>query len=343
MRSAAITLAIVGTVATVGLFAISEAPASTNLFAIEVTQDNVAFANYLAKYGKSYGTKEEFQFRYEQYQKNMAKVAQYNGQNGNTFRLGINKFTDYTPEEYKVLLGYKPQSKPMTLEASYLSEENTPASIDWREKGAVTPVKDQGQCGSCWAFSATGALEGHYQISNNKLISISEQQLVDCSHDGNNGCNGGEMYLAFDYASKNKMELESDYVYHAKDEKCSYEASKGKMEADHFQRVPKNSPAQLKAALANGPVSVAIEADNEVFQAYDGGILNSKECGTNLDHGVLAVGFGHDEATNQDYFIVKNSWGQYWGDHGFIKIAAVDGEGICGIQMDAVYPIVKKQ
>lgn len=147
----------------------------------------------------------------------MAKVAQFNGQNGNTFRLGINKFTDYTPAEYKKLLGYKPKGQLLLAEATELPVEDAPSSIDWREKGAVTGVKDQGQCGSCWAFSSTGALEGHYFISNGKLPSLSEQQLVDCSKDGNEGCNGGEMYLAFDYAKKSALETEKDYPYKAHD------------------------------------------------------------------------------------------------------------------------------
>jgi len=330
------TLAVVGVVATVAVIALSERPQFTSLFStMELTQDNVDFANFVAKYGKSYATKEEFQFRFDQYLRNMEVIRGENSRNENTFSLGANKFTDYTREEYRRLLGYK--SSAANGDVKYLSAAEAPESIDWRSKGAVTGVKDQGQCGSCWSFSATGALEGAHFIKTGQLISLSEQQLVDCSRDlGNEGCNGGEMYLAFQYAQSNAMDTEADYPYKGVDGTCEASKKQGKFKATGFTRVPKNKKDQLKAAIAQGPVSVAIEADTMVFQFYSGGILNSKSCGTNLDHGVLAVGYGTQNG--QDYYIVKNSWGSSWGSKGYINIAAVDGAGICGIQMDAVYP-----
>ena len=194
------TLAVVGVAATVAVIAVSERAQYTSLFdTMTFSQDNVDFANFLAKYGKSYGTKEEFQFRFEQYMKNMAMIREENSKNDNTFSMAPNKFADYSRAEYKRLLGYK-KSTDAHVKTFELFEA-IPDSVDWRTKGAVTPVKDQGQCGSCWAFSAVGALEGRNFIKNNKLISLSEQQLVDCSTSlGNQGCNGGEMYLAFQYA-----------------------------------------------------------------------------------------------------------------------------------------------
>jgi len=214
-----------------------------------------------------------------------------------------------------------------------------PASVDWRTSGAVTPVKDQGQCGSCWAFSATGSIEGAYAIANKKLVSFSEQQLVDCSTDqGNMGCNGGLMDYAFTYAESAKLETESDYPYTAMDGDCDYQATKGKLELKGFQDVTPNSPAQLEAAVALGPVSVAIEADTSVFQSYTSGIISSAECGTNLDHGVLVVGYGTEG--KKAYWILKNSWGAQWGEDGYFRILKTNksDEGICGLQMQPSYP-----
>jgi cathepsin L len=144
------------------------------------------------------------------------------------------------------------------------------------------------------------------------------------------------MGLAMDYTAKSPLELEGDYPYKAVDQSCKYDKSKGKSSNKGHTNVKPNSAADLKAAIAEGPVSVAIEADTFVFQFYSGGILNSKSCGTNLDHGVLAVGYGSDNG--KPYYIVKNSWGASWGENGYLKIAVVDGAGICGIQMEPVFP-----
>ena len=333
----AITLAVVGTVAAVAVLALQDTPSYTSLFNMEVTQDNVDFANYLAKYGKSYGTKEEFQFRFEQYKRNVEMMALHNTNGDNTFTLAPNKFADYTPSEYRRLLGYKRGSKANAKYATF-DLSAIPDAIDWRSKGGVTPVKDQGQCGSCWAFSSTGALEGRDFAANGVLNSYSEQQLVDCDLDQNEGCNGGDMGLAFQYAAKNPLETEGDYPYKGVDQSCKYDAKKAKSNNKDAVNVKPNSAADLKAAIAEGPVSVAIEADTLVFQFYSGGILNSKSCGTNLDHGVLAVGYGTQGG--KDFYIVKNSWGASWGENGYLKIAVVDGAGICGIQMEPVYPSV---
>jgi len=217
-------------------------------------------------------------------------------------------------------------------------------SIDWRTKGAVASVKDQGQCGSCWSFSATGALEGAYFNKYGKLVDFSPQHFVDCDNRKNSankgtdmGCNGGLMDSAFSWASKNKGLCEwNDYKYTSGTTKTSGTCSESCKKADHspkgYTDVTKNSDTAMVSALNLQPVAVAIEADQSAFQLYKSGVFTAA-CGTNLDHGVLAVGYGHDSASNLDYYIVKNSWGESWGDKGYIYFqkGVAQKEGQCGI------------
>jgi KDEL-tailed cysteine endopeptidase len=339
MRKGFASLAVVGVAAVVAVFALTQSPKSNSLYSNVLTAEDMEFLKYIAKFGKSYGTKEEFEFRAEQFKKNLALLAEENARNENTFTVGINKFADWTPAEYKRILSYKP-TRGVQVEASSYNV-SIPSSIDWRTQGAVNPVKDQGQCGSCWAFSAVGALESRYKIKAGTLYSLSEQQLVDCARGSpysSEGCNGGEMTDGFDYAEAKGMMTEDDYPYKAYDQSCQYNSARvTPVKGLGHAMVPPNSALALKTEIANGPVSVAIEADTFIFQFYTSGILNSKSCGTNLDHGVIAVGYGVDTAKGE-YYIVRNSWGASWGNKGYVNIAVVDGNGICGIQMEPTFP-----
>ena len=180
MRKGFASLAVVGIAACVAIFAITQSPKTNSLYSNVLTVEDMEFLKYVAKYGKSYGTKEEFEFRADQFKKNFASLLEENSRNENTFTVGINKFADWTPAEYKRILSYKSTRGGAKIFAENMNV-SIPTSIDWRTEGAVNPVKDQGQCGSCWAFSAVGALESRYKISAGTLYSLSEQQLVVCA------------------------------------------------------------------------------------------------------------------------------------------------------------------
>jgi len=297
-----------------------------------------SFVSYMREHQKVY-RHDEFQTRYATYKSNLDIIDEYNTKQ-NSFTLAMNKFGDLPKEEFKRLfLGLNtPNQQNEVVE---LSTGANPDSVDWRKHNAVTPVKNQGQCGSCWAFSTTGSLEGLNAIKKGSLLSFSEQQLVDCSTGyNNNGCNGGLMDNAFKYVADKGIELESVYPpYTAQDGSCRYDANKVAFKNTGYKDVPSNTPSQLETAVANHPVSIAIEADQSCFQFYSSGILNDASCGTQLDHGVLIVGYGSQSGT--PYWIVKNSWGASWGNQGYIWIAKDKkdgGAGICGINSMPSYP-----
>merc|ERR1712151_1255596 len=239
-----------------------------------------------------------------------------------------------TLEEFQAMpmFGFvKPESAGPNLGTHEWNGEGLAASVDWRSKGAVTPVKNQGQCGSCWAFSTVGGLEGAWQINTGSLTSMSEQQLVDCSKQ-NSGRQGGLMDSAFQFEEGVNVATESSYPYTGSAGSCKgsgYQTAIPRGGVTGYRDVAKSASA-LQSALQTGPLSVAIEADQSAFQHYSGGVITSG-CGTQLDHGVTAVGY------SGDYFIVKNSWGSSWGQGGYVNIAGSQ----CGITQSASYPTVQ--
>jgi C1A family cysteine protease len=290
----------------------------------------------------------ERDYRNSVYDANVMKVDKHNLGN-HTWTMGINKFADLTADEFSAHFTGRIVSPPRrslrSTAKSSLAPLNTtalPTSVDWSAKGAVTPIKNQEQCGSCWAFSTTGSVEGAWFLAKGELVSLSEQQLMDCSGpEGNQGCNGGLMDYAFEYIIKNKgITTEAAYPYTAADGTCQSAGKPVAATLSGYKDVSPNSETALLTAIAQQPVSVAVEADQSVFQFYNGGVMDST-CGTALDHGVLAVGYGTD--TGKDYYKVKNSWGADWGEKGYIRLgrgAKFNPSGQCGIQMDPSYPVV---
>jgi len=249
----------------------------------------------------------------------------------------LNHFADLTSEEFgKTYTGTIP--KPGSGFIRKFDANDLPDSFDWRTKGAVTPVKNQGACGSCWAFSSTGALEGLYFIQNSKLVSLSEQNFVDCVVE-DFGCGGGWPIDAFTYSWKKGIELEENYPYKATNQKCTFNQSRALHINTGYFNVTPNSIPELKAAIVQQPISVCIQANQLVFQFYKGGVIK-KACGASIDHAVLAVGYGDIKGT--EAFIVKNSWGPKWGADGYVYISTDpklnDGKGVCGILTMAAAP-----
>ena len=311
---------------------------SSSTPSVNETAIHDSWVHWKKAHSKLYTSSQEDDLRYQIYRSNVLKIQDHNERANNgefTFVVGVNQFADLTQAEFKsIYLGTTPNRKAVNIKTL---PTTVPASVDWRTNKAVSEVKNQGSCGSCWAFSTVGSLEGLHAIKTGSLVEFSEQQLVDCSTSfGNEGCNGGLMDFAFQYVEKNGIETESDYPYTGSDDTCAASTSKTSWKINGFVDVPQNVSAQLKAAVALNPVSVAIEADGFWFQFYTGGVYSSS-CGTDLDHGVLAVGYGTD--SGQNYWIVKNSWGGSWGESGYIRIADNgDGPGLCGILMSASYP-----
>ena len=309
-------------------------------FLNEMKEEEIEFMRFIAKHGRNFGDRKEYNARLAIFSENYNKIQAHNAA-GHSYSVAINHLADLTPEEYSQRLGYQANKKTFETEESNSTFAGLPTSLDWVAKGAVTDVKDQGQCGSCWSFSASAAIEGAHFLAGNDLISLSEQQMVDCDTTCN-GCNGGLMDYAFAYVIKaGGQDLFSEYKYTAADGTCTSSSYTPVAKISGYTDVPVNSSGAMKTALQNGPVSVAIDASSFGFQFYSSGVY-SWGCGTDLDHGVTLTGYNDD--ASKPYWVVKNSWGSGWGQAGYIwfdSSASLDAAGgSCGILKQASYPTV---
>lgn len=307
--------------------------------------------SWMARHGRTYEDDIEKAKRLNIFEKNVKFIESFNNNGTKSYKLGINEFADLTSEEFlryyttkhglndKFSSTKSQQLSPTTLSSlKYENLSDVPSDMDWRQSGVVTSIKDQGQCGCCWAFSAVAALEGANKLSTGKLIPLSEQQLLDCTTD-TYGCDGGLITTAFDYIVKNGgIAAESDYPYEQSQDSCRNQESVVKM--SRYENVPASSEPTLLTAVAKQPIAVGI-AVNENFHLYQSGVYDGN-CGDRLNHAVTIIGYGTSNESGTKYWLIKNSWGTSWGENGYMKIARDIGieDGLCGIATMASYPIV---
>jgi len=300
----------------------------------------------VVKYKKSYDVTEFFQ-RFHIFKNNIDLIDMHNEQAEQgkwTFTLGVNQLADLTNEEYRGMLGFRSSKSVSGAAVHSHAKKGVPAAADWRKQGAVTPVQDQGQCGSCWAFSAIAAMEGGYYQESGTLLKLSEQMCVDCVNGGADTCDvGGEMHDCYlQVISQGGNMLESDYPYTASSgNPCGFDASKAVANVfTGYINVTVGDEKDLMAKSAASVVSVGIDASSFMFQLYSSGVYNDPTCKNDplsLDHGVTVVGYDHDDSSKLDYWIVKNSWGALWGQDGYIWMTR-NLNNQCGIATDATVP-----
>jgi len=325
----------------VGAFAAARCASASHPKAVTEDADPYlpAFEDFVRRFGKTYSDAERPR-RFAAFRANLDIIESRNSQN-NSYKLGITAFADLTPEEFAAAYGAPAPVRPRLTAAAGLPflgvdpvrNLSLPESVDWRTKGAVASIKQQGQCGACWAFAGAAAIEGAWQIATGQLVSLSEQQIVDCSGKlGTDGCKGGSIEAGIQYSTQTKLTNEASYPYQMKVGTCKEDNAmvmipKGGVVG--YKHVTSGSEQGLLEAVAQQPVAVAMDADSTLFALYKGGIL-SKDCGDKINHAIVVIGYGTDKG--QDYWLVRNSWGDEWGEGGYGRLARGKGvEGECGI------------
>eukprot|EP01103_Thecamoeba_quadrilineata_P017904 TRINITY_DN6554_c0_g1_i1.p1 TRINITY_DN6554_c0_g1~~TRINITY_DN6554_c0_g1_i1.p1 ORF type:complete len:379 (+),score=61.64 TRINITY_DN6554_c0_g1_i1:60-1196(+) len=345
--------------------------------------DNYDFQDYVQEYRRNYPTPAEELFRKEVFEARLNVIRKHNADPSFSWKRGVNEFSDWTEEEFRRLLGYNKVLGYATKSKSSSSNTgkvvpnpNQPSSIDWRDNGIITPVKNQGQCGSCWSFAAAESVESYWALQTGQLQELSEQQILDCTYNpdqcgGSGGCNGGTFELAWkSIANMSGLAAEWTYPYVSywgnNNDNCPYNATLNPPQAvlSGYQDVTPNNYEATMNALTMGPLAIALDAST--WSDYEEGVFNGcNQTNPDIDHGVQLVGYGHDGKYG-DYWLVKNSWAPTWGEEGYIRLARssetecgtdlypLDGTGCingppnvtvcgtCGILYDPAFPIVKK-
>ncbi|PNX95886.1 cysteine proteinase [Trifolium pratense] len=301
---------------------------------------------WMTKYGRTYTNSSELEKRKKIFEENLKYIENFNNAGNKSYKLGLNPYSDLTSEEFIAShTGLKvpsqlSSSKTMSVAVPFNLNDDIPTNLDWRQQGAVTDVKDQQKCGCCWAFSAVAAIEGIVKIKTGNLISLSEQQLVDCDSQ-NNGCFGGYMDNSFKYIIQNQgIASESEYPYQGNQQTCKLnDQMTPAAQITSFVDVPANDEQQLLQAVAQQPISVGIDPGIE-FHLYKEGVY-SGTCGRPFNHAVTAVGYGVTD-DGIKYWLIKNSWGKNWGEEGYMRVLRDSGKpgGQCGIAAHASYPTI---
>ena len=313
--------------------------------ATSINEQMHMFKDFKAKYNKVYATRQEGAQRFATFQASLVRIDELNAASTSA-KFGVNEFADLSAEEFAAYRMknaiVRDPSLPVAPDASDAVIDALPASFDWRDQGAVTGVKNQGQCGSCWSFSATGNIEGQWFLAGHNLTGLSEQNLVSCDHecsiyDGekscDSGCEGGLQVNAYEYViSNNGIDTESAYPYEGIDDSCQFNSGAVGATISNYTMVSTNETQMAAYLVQHGPLAIA--ADAAEWQFYIGGVFDFP-CGKNLDHGILIVGYDTEKdifGKEIPFWWVKNSWGVSWGEEGYLKIKRGDCKcGLCEI------------